>query len=143
MSKPAKPPHDGVVEMDAMDVHEWEQGQRTPQASDANLAALVKQSANSSGPVTDGSTAPTARRSPATAPRLTAPGKTTSPALNKPAATTAAAVNAAAAANAAAAVNTAATTALSPSAMAGVSTAAATAVSPSAAAGVSTAAATA
>ena len=45
------PADDGVVEMDAMDVREWEAGQRTPQASDANLAALVKQSAHASGPV--------------------------------------------------------------------------------------------
>ena len=36
-----------VVEMDAIDVKEWEHGQRTPQASDANLAALVKQSGES------------------------------------------------------------------------------------------------
>jgi len=42
---------DDVVEMDAMDVREWEQGQRTPQASDANLAALVKQSAKAQEPV--------------------------------------------------------------------------------------------
>ena len=48
MIKPTKPGpgHEGVVEMDAMDVHEWDAGQRTPQASDANLAALVKQSAS-------------------------------------------------------------------------------------------------
>lgn len=40
------PASDVVVEMDAMDVAEWEHGQRTPQASDANLAALVKKSVN-------------------------------------------------------------------------------------------------
>ncbi|HEX3764614.1 MAG TPA: hypothetical protein VHW23_38230 [Kofleriaceae bacterium] len=34
-----------VVEIDAMDVAEWESGQRTPQASDANLAELVRKSA--------------------------------------------------------------------------------------------------
>jgi hypothetical protein len=43
MTKPHGPPaSDVVVEIDAMDVVEWEQGQRTPQASDANLAALVQ-----------------------------------------------------------------------------------------------------
>ncbi|HEX4418395.1 MAG TPA: tetratricopeptide repeat protein [Kofleriaceae bacterium] len=35
------------LEIDAMDRMEWQHGQRTPQASDANLAALVKQSAKS------------------------------------------------------------------------------------------------
>jgi hypothetical protein len=33
-----------VVEIDAIDVLEWEHGQRTPQASDANLAALLEES---------------------------------------------------------------------------------------------------
>ncbi|HEU4732039.1 MAG TPA: hypothetical protein VFT22_29285, partial [Kofleriaceae bacterium] len=46
MSKPAPPAAAGeVVEIDAIDVQEWEQHQRTPQASDANLAALVRESA--------------------------------------------------------------------------------------------------
>lgn len=40
-----------VVEMDAMDVREWEQGQCTPQASDANLAALVRESTKAQEPV--------------------------------------------------------------------------------------------
>jgi hypothetical protein len=47
MTKPAVPPpvRDDVVEIDAMDVAEWESGQRTPQASDANLAELVRKTA--------------------------------------------------------------------------------------------------
>jgi hypothetical protein len=46
MTKPAAPPaHHEVVEIDAMDVAEWESGQRTPQASDANLAELVRKTA--------------------------------------------------------------------------------------------------
>ena len=47
MTKPTPPRANSspVVEIDAMDVMEWQHGQRTPQASDANLAALVKQSA--------------------------------------------------------------------------------------------------
>ncbi len=47
MTKPAIPSpvrHD-VVEIDAMDVAEWESGQSTPQASDANLAELVRKTA--------------------------------------------------------------------------------------------------
>ena len=35
------------VEIDAMDVAEWESGQSTPQASDANLAELVRKTATS------------------------------------------------------------------------------------------------
>jgi len=71
MTKPAPPSArsgEQVVEIDAMDVHEWEHGQRTPQASDANLAALVEQSAkpHESAPV-DGSRT----RSIATRPRVT------------------------------------------------------------------------
>lgn len=55
MTKPALPPSTTSVdvveiEIDAMDGMEWEQGQRTPQASDANLAALVKESANAPEP---------------------------------------------------------------------------------------------
>ncbi len=47
MTKPAVPPparHE-VVEIEAMDVAEWESGQRTPQAADANLAELVRKTA--------------------------------------------------------------------------------------------------
>ena len=47
MTKPGGPPPSEtgeVLEIDAMDLAEWEQDQRTPQASVANLAALVKQS---------------------------------------------------------------------------------------------------
>ena len=54
MTKPAVPPSAStgeVVEIDAMDGMEWEQGQRTPQASDANLAALVKKTAAAPEPV--------------------------------------------------------------------------------------------
>jgi len=51
MIKPAPPSRANSqvleLEIDAMDVMEWQHGQRTPQASDANLAALVKQSAKS------------------------------------------------------------------------------------------------
>ncbi|HEY0193681.1 MAG TPA: hypothetical protein VGC42_21340 [Kofleriaceae bacterium] len=47
MTKPTPPrlAMNEIVEIDALDVMEWQHGQRTPQASDANLAALVKQSA--------------------------------------------------------------------------------------------------
>jgi len=46
MSKPAVPPaRSEVVEIEAMDVAEWESGQRTPQAPDANLAELVRKTA--------------------------------------------------------------------------------------------------
>lgn len=65
MTKPTErpPTADHVVEMDAMDVHEWEHGQNTPQASDANLAALVKQSAKRdlSAPVVNPAAAAAAR----------------------------------------------------------------------------------
>lgn len=47
MTKPAVPPparHE-VVEIEAMDVAEWESGQSTPQAPDANLAELVRKTA--------------------------------------------------------------------------------------------------
>ena len=37
--------HTDVVEMDAMDVDDWDRDRHTPVASDGNLAALVKQSA--------------------------------------------------------------------------------------------------
>lgn len=49
MSKPAtlSPVRNDVVEIDAMDVAEWESGQSTPQASDANLAELVRKTATS------------------------------------------------------------------------------------------------
>ena len=47
MTKPSQPPAANVVEIDAMDVTEWEAGQSTPQASDANLAELVRRSAKS------------------------------------------------------------------------------------------------
>lgn len=40
-----------VVEIDAIAVEEWEHEQHTPMANDTNLAALVKQSAATSGPV--------------------------------------------------------------------------------------------
>ena len=55
MTKPALPPATTSIEVveieiDALDGMEWEQGQRTPQASDANLAALVKKSANQPEP---------------------------------------------------------------------------------------------
>jgi len=61
MTKPAVPPPAAddelvevvEVEMDAMDVREWEQDQRTPQASDANLAALVRESKKSVEPVAE------------------------------------------------------------------------------------------
>ena len=49
MTKPAVPPparSDAIeVEIDAMDLAEWESGQSTPQASDANLAELVRRTA--------------------------------------------------------------------------------------------------
>jgi Tetratricopeptide repeat len=48
------PPVTGEVlelEIDAMDLAEWEQGQRTPQASVANLAALVQQSVKPPEPI--------------------------------------------------------------------------------------------
>lgn len=49
MTKPAVPPparSDVIeVEIDAMDLAEWENGQSTPQASDANLAELVRRTA--------------------------------------------------------------------------------------------------
>jgi hypothetical protein len=45
MTKPATPPRNQVVEIEAMDVAEWESGQRTPQAPDANLAELVRKTA--------------------------------------------------------------------------------------------------
>jgi tetratricopeptide repeat protein len=54
MTKPAAPPsarHD-VVEIEAMDVAEWESGQRTPQAPDANLAELVRKTASQPEPPT-------------------------------------------------------------------------------------------
>lgn len=54
MTKPGGPPATGggdVLEIDAMDLAEWEQDQRTPQASVANLAALVEQSARPAEPV--------------------------------------------------------------------------------------------
>lgn len=49
MTKPAtlSPVRNDVVEIDAMDVAEWESGQSTPQASDANLAELVRKTATS------------------------------------------------------------------------------------------------
>jgi hypothetical protein len=49
MTKPAIPPpvRNDVLEIDAMDVAEWESGQSTPQASDANLAELVRKTATS------------------------------------------------------------------------------------------------
>jgi hypothetical protein len=49
MTKPAipSPVRNDVIEMDAMDVAEWESGQRTPQAPDANLAELVRKTATS------------------------------------------------------------------------------------------------
>jgi len=63
MTKPALPPPAAgdelvevevvEVEIDAMDVREWEQDQRTPQASDANLAALVRESKKSLEPVAE------------------------------------------------------------------------------------------
>jgi len=76
MTKPAKPtPVPGVVEIDAMDVHEWNAGQRTPQASDANLAALVRQSTHASSPSLE--PVPPARpqfaRTTPTSPRINAP----------------------------------------------------------------------
>jgi hypothetical protein len=48
MTKPAVPPpaHHHVIEIDAMDVAEWESGQSTPQASDANIAELVRKTAS-------------------------------------------------------------------------------------------------
>jgi len=42
---PASEPTEELVEMEAMDVDEWEKEQHTPVATDAKLAALVKQSA--------------------------------------------------------------------------------------------------
>ena len=39
-----------VVEIDAMDVDEWDRDRHTPRAHDANLAALVKQSASTDEP---------------------------------------------------------------------------------------------
>jgi hypothetical protein len=46
MTKPAIPAaRNEVVEIEAMDVAEWESGQRTPQAPDANLAELVRKTA--------------------------------------------------------------------------------------------------
>ena len=56
MTKLAAPPPaaaDEVVEIDAMDEWEWEQGQRTPQASDANLAALVRETAKPIAPIVE------------------------------------------------------------------------------------------
>ena len=49
MTKPAipSPVRNDVVEIDAMDVAEWESGQSTPQASDVNLAELVRKTATS------------------------------------------------------------------------------------------------
>jgi hypothetical protein len=44
MTRPTPPPGI-IVEIDAMDVAEWEHGQRTPQASDANIAALLEKTA--------------------------------------------------------------------------------------------------
>lgn len=46
MTKPAVlPAHVDIVEIDAMDVAEWESGQRTPLASGPNLAELVRRTA--------------------------------------------------------------------------------------------------
>jgi Tetratricopeptide repeat len=54
MTKPAIPPpvRNDIVEIDAMDVAEWESGQSTPQTSDANLAELVRKTATSLEPPT-------------------------------------------------------------------------------------------
>jgi tetratricopeptide repeat protein len=58
MTKPAPPPpaRADVVELEleieAMDVAEWESGQRTPQAADANLAELVRKTATQPAPPT-------------------------------------------------------------------------------------------
>ena len=50
-----------VVEMDAMDVDEWDRDRHTPRAHDANLAALVKQSATTDEPtLTTSATTPRA-----------------------------------------------------------------------------------
>ena len=42
---PPSSPHEELVEMEAMDLEEWEKDQHTPQQADDKLAALVKQSA--------------------------------------------------------------------------------------------------
>ena len=76
---PTPPAGNNVVEMDAIDVKEWEHGQRTPQASDANLAALVKQSGESAAESAAHRVAPPA--APATAPSSLASGSSARPAL--------------------------------------------------------------
>jgi hypothetical protein len=74
---------DVIVEIDAMDVAEWEHGQRTPQASDANIAALLEKTAKPAERAGDGpSTAATVAR-----PRLTgsvSPRAATSPPVALP-----------------------------------------------------------
>ncbi|HEX7837362.1 MAG TPA: hypothetical protein VF469_07865, partial [Kofleriaceae bacterium] len=73
MTKPAvQPAHTDIVEIDAMDVAEWESGQRTPLACDTNLAELVRRTAElpvpvvSSGEPTSSSPGRPARRRTAT-----------------------------------------------------------------------------
>ncbi|MCX5745470.1 MAG: hypothetical protein NT062_23585, partial [Proteobacteria bacterium] len=56
-----------IVEMDAMDVGEWESEQLTPPTSDAKLAALVKQSVAASA---EAPAIPRTRTGPAVAPVL-------------------------------------------------------------------------
>jgi hypothetical protein len=60
MTKPSVPTPADVVEIDAMDVAEWESGQRTPQTSDANLAELVRRSAKTPEPMPTVAARPTA-----------------------------------------------------------------------------------
>ena len=50
MTKPTSTSNEEIVEIDAMDVQEWEKGQLTPLQSDAKLAALVKQSVEAPAP---------------------------------------------------------------------------------------------
>ncbi|HMG55879.1 MAG TPA: tetratricopeptide repeat protein [Kofleriaceae bacterium] len=102
MTKRAAPPpghgESVEVEIDAMDLAEWESGQSTPQASDANLAELVRRSA----PPPDAAAAGVARtvsrerartqvgvpvvRPPSQGPRTTPPGPAPKPTRAKSAA---------------------------------------------------------
>jgi hypothetical protein len=94
MTKPSRPRANSspVVEIDAMDVLEWQHGQRTPQASDANLAALVRQSAkHESAPieVEPARKAPLVARArvtdaPPSVPRIAAPARRPSEITGKP-----------------------------------------------------------
>ncbi|MDB4956792.1 MAG: hypothetical protein JWO36_4361 [Myxococcales bacterium] len=67
--KPSQTPatDPSVVEIDAMDVNEWEHGQHTPKANETKLGELVRQSAPSTPPESQ----PSAPRKTATFQRLT------------------------------------------------------------------------